>query len=416
MMEELVSGERTVVFIANDPAHITSTSCNPVNEDASCMYYLSIEGIDDFDKESSFLISAITPDNLAVIPCRPTPAPDGVITWGQDNVRNELQGYEVCGTDLVPNGWLDVTLEVCSGGLAVRICEGDNACDGIIPMEDDYSVVSTFDQTCYAKDGAVPYCEDNDEGQLPSVRVKYANADTYFLSVEGTGSYNLWVGSYKLTDYTPIIKPNEDKVKISRSGDSLSLSWEKVKVFMSGIDSGVEAPLVDYEVYYVKTSLLNAKTEQYKGTEYEINLLSRCALQHMVDIVQPDINVDINTNDFGMVYVENHDANPTGYEFKNIAAGEEFSFFVVAKCDAQCLDQISAIHPSSNNQCTSANPCKTIYGLFSPTEGKREGGGVLGGGGGTLMFVFIALVAILVGIGGGEHKRGAPTCQGCTSW
>ena len=194
MMEELEPEARTVVFIANDRAHSTSTSCNPVNDGASCMYYVAIEGIDDIYDEASFSISAVTPDNLVVIPCRPTPAPDGVITWGQDNVRSEVQGYEVCGTDLLPHGWLDVTLEVCSGDLTLRICDGDNSCDGIVPTADDFSVSSNFEKTCYEKHGSESYCEDNVDGALPNVRVNYAARDTYFMSVEGTGSYNLWLG------------------------------------------------------------------------------------------------------------------------------------------------------------------------------------------------------------------------------
>ena len=172
-------------------------------------------------------------------------------------------------------------------------------------------------------------------------------------------------------------------------------------MYVSGINSGVEAPLVDYEVYYVMESLLNAKTEQYKDTEHEINLLSRCGLEHMIDIVQPDINIDINTNDYGMVYVENHDANPTGYDFTDISPGEKFVFFVVPKCDWQCMEQISETHPSSNVQCTYSNPCKTIYGLLSPGEGTRTGGGIFGGGDFSWGLVIAAVAAVIaVALGG----------------
>ena len=92
------------------------------------MYYIAIEAY-DASEDTSFSILASTPQDITIIPCRPTPAPDGVVLWGPEIIATnptssfDGQGYEICATNLVPTaggavqqGTLDVSLEVCSGG------------------------------------------------------------------------------------------------------------------------------------------------------------------------------------------------------------------------------------------------------------------------------------------------------------
>mmetsp|Transcript_25888 Transcript_25888/g.48782 ORF Transcript_25888/g.48782 Transcript_25888/m.48782 type:complete len:555 (+) Transcript_25888:307-1971(+) len=377
--EMLTADERTIVFVPNDPAHPSGISCNPVNSRASCKYYVSVEGIDDIYNEATFQITAIRPGNLAVIPCGSSPAPDGITTWGIDRVHQEMQGYELCGTDLVaPHGFLDVTLEICSGNLELRICDGDNSCNGVVPSHNDYSVYSTPETTCTFKPKVevTPTCQMNAEGTPVSVQVSYASVDTYFMSVTGSGTYNMVLGSFKSDDFNPHIKSSGSVT--TSNGGSVTLNWNPGRVVLSGIPNGVEPPLMDYEVYYVKNSLLLESVAKFDGTEHEINLLSRCGLVHMIDIVQPDVNIDVNSPDYGMVYVENHDENPNSYTFSGLTEDEDFVFYVVGKCDSKCMTQIVATNSETNVQCSVFSPCSTVYGLFPAVKAKTAGGGMFG--------------------------------------
>jgi len=122
--------------------------------------------------------------------------------------------YEVCGSDLVDEGTLDVSLEECSGNLNLFICDGDGGCKGLIPGETDYSVSSTEDQVCYLKDGQ-DYCVPNEEVN-PRVTIgkgsEGVRSDTYFMTVKGAGTYNLRIASYssgggdKGTSGAPVLK------------------------------------------------------------------------------------------------------------------------------------------------------------------------------------------------------------------
>ncbi|GMH55605.1 hypothetical protein TL16_g01946 [Triparma laevis f. inornata] len=396
--EVLTPDERTIVFVPNDPSHPSSISCNPVNSRASCKYFLAVEGIDDIYNEATFQVTAIRPGNLAVIPCGSSSAPDGITTWGTDRVHQEMQGYEICGSDLVaPHGFLDVTLEICSGNLELRICDGDNSCNGVVPAHNDYSVFSTPEKTCTFKPKveATPTCRMDEPGSPVSVQVSYAQVDTYFTSVTGSGTYNLVIGSFKSDDFTPHIKSSGSVT--TENGGSLTLNWNPGRVVLSGIPNGVEPVLMDYEVYYVRHSLLVDSINKFDGSESEINLLSRCGLIHMIDIVQPNVNIDVNSADYGMVYVENHDDNPHSYTFTGLTEDEDFVFYVVGKCDTKCMTQIVATNPETNVQCSVFSPCQTVYGLFPAVTAKTSGGGMFGGkvGVGTV----IGAVGGVIGLG-----------------
>ena len=74
LMEVVEGGERSTVFIANDPAHPgLPGTCNPIKLGGKCVYYIAVEGIEDIYDVAKFDIVAQTPSNIGVIPCRPSP-------------------------------------------------------------------------------------------------------------------------------------------------------------------------------------------------------------------------------------------------------------------------------------------------------------------------------------------------------
>ena len=384
VLEAVAGGSRTQLFIANDPAHAGEAGyCNPINAGHSCVYYVGVI-VEEVGEDAQFSIAATTPDDVEVVPCRPTPAPDGLLIWGVERLNvAERQSYEVCGTGIVKAGILDVEVETCSGNMDVKICDGDGGCDGLVPRGNDWNVHSTSTETCNkaTREGSEG-CGPTKDG-LPRVAVSGAQRDTYFVTVEGGGSYNLRVASYKALGGfgAPVIDSGNGAVEAStaESGHAVELSWGAGTVEMAGLIGAAEASLMDFEVYYFLESDLNAQTLHKKGGVDEFFLGTRCGLQHAIGMVQL-----LNEDSAGMVYVENLSGGRVSIgseSMKNVKA--DYVFYVVGKCDSQCLEQVAVVHVSSDVKCSVGNPCKTVYGLWEMSRGKiTKGGGGDGGGGG----------------------------------
>jgi hypothetical protein len=172
MTEQIDLGDRTQLFVANDPAHVGEPGyCNPQAAGYNCVYYVSVIVNDETSTPATFTIAASTPDDVEVVPCRPSPAPDGLIIWGVERLggsaAGDKQSYEVCGNDIVAGGLLDVEVETCSGQMEIKICDGDGGgCEGLVPEGNDWNVKSTSVETCNkANAGGVEACQPTMDGR-----------------------------------------------------------------------------------------------------------------------------------------------------------------------------------------------------------------------------------------------------------
>ena len=411
--ESVNDGDRTVIFIANDKAH-PNLFCNPATEGAPCIYYIAIETANN--APASFSVTASTVDDVTVVPCRPTPAPDGVINWGPDVVSTDSdmkgKGYEVCGTSLVARGTLDISLEKCTGNMAVMICAGDGACVNQMPSKDDFTAWSDSSQICTQSLNSKKDCVTNVDG-VPRVKLIAAEVDSYLVKVEGQGKYNMKVASYLQASWPsrgsgiPMFHFDDDGslgYPPKAEGSNTVLRWNPAHVNMNGFPEPVLGLAVDYEVYFVKKAFLDKVSDNLRYTSGSIVTTTHCGLENMMQVVREKYSNDDQA--VGSVYVENP-STQVKISSKVMDPAAEYQIFVTAKCDEQCLLQVSTANAgATTTKCTVQHPCKTIRGLYQPVTFTTNGGGSVPEGGkthakGTILgalFGVIGALGLIAGI------------------
>merc|ERR1740124_1070604 len=356
-------GQGGTLFIANDKLHPNNGFCNPHAGGQGgqvCIYYITVlyqprPGV--HMESAKFSLTVSTPGDLVVVPCRPSPAPDGVIIYGIDNAP---QFYEVCGTDVVEEGILDVSLEVCAGDVSLYICNSEACINDIHPSEKNYYEKSTSKQVC--RSGISGTCTELYDGIQRVKLQRVDNTGTYFVSTEGNAisTYKLIVSSYK--DMFPAngsVVPtlvlsefsSEWSVLASKGLTGLyTLTWQASLVNMNGLIEPAKPYSLHYDVFLIESSELKSIKKQ----ENSPNLSSLCGLELLLRISSSAEHRRIGTMVNKFEYVPDKKGS--------------FTFFIVAMCDGECLSQVSAKNSLSKIKCNGSSPCKTIHTVYSPIE------------------------------------------------
>lgn len=382
----------STLFIAHDPSNPHNGFCDPRVHGSNhvCNYYIAVTHKDS-EREASFSISASTPKDVTVLPTRSHPAPpDGIVTSSLDAVRGKSKKYQMYadrGSSML------LSLEACTGELSLAVCDG--SCPQLYPTSRDYKYYADTTKTC-TRAGCTPSVS-----AMPRIALDKVADDTYFVAVEGSGTYYLRVEtSASGTNLAPILAaPTTGRVPAISDvkADSVTVSWKPAELFTAGgTGTRVTPQRTKYRIYALDDKMLSEALRQ-QG-EARPSVATSCGLEHYA-ASQTGMGAKVAVTDEGR----------TSHTMQGLSPGVSYRFLVVAVCDADCLRQVSKVTPSTTLplSCGGSVPCQSqtaLYGATTVQTTMSAGGGGAGKPSSRLSSTFISLLVVvlvvtLVGMG-----------------
>ncbi len=397
------------LFLAHDKYNHGHGFCNPKTAGQPCLYFVSVYH-PERDAGGSFTLTASTSHDVTILPTRRTPAPpDGLVSSSLDRVdtsaaatgSKRYQMYTQQGSNVL------LSLEACSGEVSLAVCDG--SCAGLYPTEKDYRFFADATQTCSKAEG----CKRSGS-PVPRIGLDRVQEESYFLSVNGTGSYLLQVATRGDNGHAlaPVLSaPAAPTLRHVRE-DRVTVSWKPATLSLPGQKHTMTPGRVRYKFFALA---VQETTKTAVPAETPV-LHTLCGLDHYA----------LGEKGASTARVADLAAGTTSYTVTDLRPGTPYVFAVVALCDSECLRDASS-NSAVHVPCGGAVPCQEQHGLYTlahlnmPTSGSWPG---FDPGTGSLSLtatmLLLVLLASLATVGGllvrqhrlGGHHRLSPLAAG----
>lgn len=350
-----ISPQGTTIVLNTEKGYNSAGLCNPKKSKDGCTYYISV-----ISRQTAtsvvFEVSALTPNDVEVVPCTSTSDNLRVISSELSSRQDVSRIYEVCtsssGIKRTEN--LIVTLEECVGSATLLAC-GNGECQSYLPTASSWSYLADDYHSCSHTDKKhSPKCESDGTRHPPRLSLP-ATSDTYHLRVNGTGYYNLYlqntVNSHVTTpqlvsDGVKYALPSASNIK----GTSLTVKWSAPKVSMPSVDNLQSASLIRYVLYLIDNPVLTALSKDYAGM---LNTNTPCGL----DFISSQFSHAVQKIPLTVI-----DKDDLVHTLSGLDKKTSYTIKIVASCDGECLKQVTKLIAQSTS-CGSGD-CSTEYYVY----------------------------------------------------